>query len=100
MKIQKMLLLLSLTLSVSTLSPRAFAEGKPSQNPDALAIDQACVADAQTAGCGSEQVGTGLLKCIHAYKRGHRKEFKVSDGCKAAMEKARADRKAKKGAGK
>lgn len=74
----------------------AFAEGKASQNPDALAIDQACTAEAQTAGCGSEQVGTGLLKCIGAYKKANKKNFKISDGCKAAMQKARADRKTKK----
>ncbi|MGZ3703582.1 MAG: hypothetical protein ACXWSD_17625, partial [Bdellovibrionota bacterium] len=56
----------------------------------------ACTAEAQTAGCGSEQVGTGLLKCIHAYKKAHKKDFKLSDGCKAALQKEHADMKAKK----
>lgn len=92
MKIQGMLLALALTAFASN----AFADGKASQNPDALAIDSACSADGQTAGCGSEQVGTGLLKCIHAYKKAHKKDFKISDSCKAAMQKAHADRKAKK----
>jgi hypothetical protein len=70
----------------------AFARGKASQKPDAQAIDQACAGDAGTAGCGSDQVGTGLLRCLRAYKKSH-KDFKFSDGCKAAMKKARRDRK-------
>jgi hypothetical protein len=79
----------------SILSLSAFAEGKAAQGADAQAIDSACTADAGTAGCGSEQVGTGLLKCLHAYKKAHH-DFKFSDACKASMEKAHADHKAKK----
>ena len=85
---------LALTLGAFLL-PNAFAEGKASQKPDALAIDSACTADAATAGCSAEQVGTGLMKCIHAYKKAHKKDFKVSDGCHAAMKKMHADKKAK-----
>ena len=59
---------------------------------DKVAVDNACTAEATTAGCGSEKVGTGLLKCIHAYKMAH-KEFKLSDGCKASMKQLRSDRK-------
>jgi hypothetical protein len=69
------------------------AEEHASKNANALAIDAACTAEASTAGCGDKKVGTGLLKCIHAYKREHRKEFKISDGCKDAMKKARSERK-------
>ena len=59
---------------------------------DKIAVDNACTAEASTAGCGNEKVGTGLLKCIHAYKKAH-KEFKLSDGCKASMKQLRSDRK-------
>jgi cytochrome c2 len=80
---------------VFTLPLAAFAEGKAATGTDAVAIDQACTAEAQTAGCGAEQVGTGLLKCLGAYKKAHH-DFKFSDGCKAAIQKARQDRKAKR----
>jgi hypothetical protein len=62
---------------------------------DNQTIDSACSGDAQTAGCGSEVVGKGLLKCLHAYKKAH-KDFKLSDGCKAAMKQRHADKKAGK----
>lgn len=65
------------------------------KGPDAQAIDSACSADAATAGCGSEKVGTGLLRCLHTYKRGHA-DFKFSDTCKNAMLKARQDRRNRK----
>jgi hypothetical protein len=62
---------------------------------DKAAVNSACTAESTTAGCGSEQVGTGLLKCIHAYKKAN-KGFKVSDGCKTAMKQMHADKKARK----
>ena len=62
---------------------------------DREAINNACTSEATTAGCGSEKVGTGLLKCIHAYKQAHKKDFKVSDGCKSAMQKLHADKTTK-----
>ena len=67
-----------------------------SKKPDAVAVDSACTQEAQTANCGSEKVGTGLLKCIHAYKKEHKKDFKISDGCKVALKTLRDDRKAEK----
>jgi len=73
----------------------SFSQAKENTSPDAEAVDSACTADAATAGCGSEKVGTGLLKCMHAYKKAH-KDFKFSDGCKSAMQKMRADKKAGK----
>ena len=85
-----------IALALCSLSLPAFADGKASTAPDAQAVDSACSAEAQTAGCGSEQVGSGLLKCIHAYHQAHKKDFKLSPGCKAAMGKERADWKAKK----
>ena len=61
---------------------------------DAQAVDAACSQDAATAGCGSEKVGTGLLKCLHGYKKAHH-AFKFSDGCKSAMKTMHHDKKAK-----
>ena len=82
-------------LAFVCFSSAAFAEGKEAMGADAQAIDAACSTDVATAGCGSEKVGTGLMKCLHAYKKAH-DDFKFSDGCHGAMEKAHADRKAKK----
>ena len=65
------------------------------KSADAQAVDAACSQEATTAGCGTEKVGTGLLKCLHAYKKEH-KDFKFSDGCKSAMKTMHADRKAHK----
>jgi len=81
-------------LALTVISLPAFADGKAAQGADAQAIDAACTSDAATAGCGSEQVGTGLMKCLHAYKKAHH-EFKFSDSCKASLQKAHADHKAK-----
>jgi hypothetical protein len=81
-------------LALLCFSSNAFADGKVAQGADAQAIDAACTTDAATAGCGSEQVGTGLLKCLHAYKKAHH-DFKFSDSCRAATKKAQADHKAK-----
>jgi hypothetical protein len=67
-----------------------------SKKPDALAVDLACTQEAQTASCGNQKVRTGLLKCIHAYKKEHKKDFKISDGCKSALKTLREDRKEEK----
>lgn len=53
-------------------------------------VDQACAAEAATAGCGNEQVGSGLLKCIRTYKRAHA-DFKPSQSCGGAMRGLIAD---------
>ncbi|MEI8347850.1 MAG: hypothetical protein WCG27_10305, partial [Pseudomonadota bacterium] len=68
---------------------------KISTSPDAIAVDQACSADGATAGCAGKQLSTGLLKCIIDYKKGHQ-DFKLSDGCRAAVKKMHEDRKARK----
>jgi hypothetical protein len=83
------------SLALLLASTAAFADGKASTSPDAQSVDQACAADGQTAGCGGEQVGTGLMKCIHAYHKAH-KDFKPSAACHAAMQKLHQDAKAKK----
>jgi hypothetical protein len=77
------------------VSSISFAQAKENKSADAQAVDTACTQEATTASCGNEKVGTGLLKCIHAYKKAN-KDFKISDGCKAAMKTLRADKKAAK----
>lgn len=62
---------------------------------DNQGINSACSSDAQTAGCGGEVVGKGLLRCLHAYKK-KTPAFKFSDPCKAAMKQRRSDKKAGK----
>jgi len=87
---------LALTLiTLTTLSQTAFA-ADATLKADRQAIDSACTQEAQTAGCGNEVVGKGLLKCIHAYKQKNQKTFTISSGCKTAMAQLRADKKAGK----
>lgn len=71
-------------------------EGHDMKAADAQAINDACKADASTAGCDSEVVGKGLLKCLWTYKKEHKKDFKFTDACKDAMHKMHADRKGDK----
>lgn len=90
-KISK-LFLIGAFLSVSTL---AYAVDE-TLKADRDAVNAACASESATAGCGSDKVGTGLLKCIFAYKKANRKAFKISDGCKEAMKKLHTDKQAKK----
>jgi cytochrome c2 len=62
---------------------------------DNEAINTACSTDSSTAGCGDQKVGTGLLKCLHAYKKSHN-DFKFSDACKDAMKQRHHDKKDRK----
>lgn len=82
-----------LVFAFSLVTFSAFAQ--EGVKADREAVNAACSTDAQTAGCGSEVVGKGLLKCLHNYKKEH-KEFKFSESCKSSMKKLRSDRKAKK----
>ena len=70
--------------AVFLLSLYSMAFAGENKTPDAQAIDAACTQDAATASCGTEKVGTGLLKCLHAYKKAH-SDFKISAPCSAAM---------------
>lgn len=81
-----------LLLATLGLAQNTSADGtnKTDKHADASAVNQACSAEAQTAGCGSETVGKGLLKCIHAYKKAH-SDFKLSPGCRSAMQQLRED---------
>ena len=73
----------------------AYAAPDATIQADNQAINSACTADAQAANCGSEAVGTGLLKCIHAYKKAN-PTYKISPSCKAAMKQRHADKAAGK----
>ena len=84
--------LVALTLLAASAVAFAADGGKQS---DKAAIDAACSADAQTAGCGGETVGKGLLKCLAAHKKSN-KDFKVSDACRAAIKQGHEDRAEKK----
>jgi hypothetical protein len=84
----------ALLIAVMAAGSSAYA-ADPAMKADNDAINTACAAEAQTASCGADKVGTGLLKCLHAYKKAN-KDFKFSDGCKAAMEKRHDDKKAGK----
>lgn len=88
----------TLLAAIVLLSVSSVIAGE-SKQPDAQAVDSACTQESKTASCGNEKVGTGLLKCIHTYKKEH-KDFKIGDGCKAALKTLREDAKAKKAAKK
>lgn len=64
----------------------------PQLKTDREAVNNACSAESKSASCSDEKVGTGLLKCIHKYHQEH-KDFKLSDGCKSAIEKLKEDKK-------
>ena len=70
------------------------AEGE-AKAPEAQAVNAACAQDSAKAGCGNEKVGTGLLKCLKAYKQAN-KEYKFSEECKSAMKTMRSAVQAKK----
>ncbi len=82
--------ILVLILSTFTMS-QVFAAGEQ-VIADKESVNASCSTDAQTAGCGNEKVGYGLLKCLHEYKKSH-KDFKFSEGCKTSMTKLKTDRK-------
>lgn len=86
----------AILLTIAMAASFSFAQAQDAtMKADAQNIDTACSADAATAGCGNEKVGTGMMKCMHAYKKAH-SDFKFSDGCKAAMKQMHADKKAGK----
>ena len=85
---------LALIIAMSFQSA-VFAAPSDQVKADAGQIDTACAQDAKTAGCGSDQVGSGLLKCMAAYKKAN-KSFKYSASCRSAMKQMHVDRKANK----
>jgi hypothetical protein len=89
-----MKILLISALFATTISVAHSAE---SQTSEAQAVNSACSQESMAANCGSEKVGSGLIKCIRAYKREH-KEFKLSESCKSSMKKLKTTHSAKNAA--
>jgi len=58
-------------------------------------IKKACAAEIATSGCGDKDLGQGLLRCLHAYKKEH-KDMVISDSCKNQRKEIREKRQAKK----
>ncbi len=85
----------SLMIAALVASMFSVSHAKEQTSADAVAVNSACSQDAVTAKCDNEKVGTGLLKCLHAYKKAN-PTYKFADSCKSAMHTLRADRKAKK----
>ena len=77
------------------MSFAAVSQAGESKSADAQAVNTACAQDGVTAGCGDKKVGTGLLRCLAAYKKAH-KDFKFSESCKNAKKTLRADKQQKK----
>ena len=82
---------LMIAVMASFFAFTAFAENAELK-PDKEAVNSACAEESKTAGCGDAVVGKGLLKCIHDYKKAHKKEFKISDTCKESMRKLKSHR--------
>jgi hypothetical protein len=56
---------------------------------------KACAAEIAASGCGDKDLGKGLLKCLHAYKKEH-KDMEFSESCKSERKELREERQAKK----
>lgn len=93
----------ALAIIVIASSVFAFAnEGHKAEHKAKAAINTACTADAEKAGCADKEVGSGLLKCLHAYKKAN-KDFQISESCKSSTKSLRDEKKewkAKKAAAK
>ena len=86
MKIKYLVTFLAALSSSVAFANEPAKQADPAKQAANAAISAACAADGKAAGCGDKQVGTGLLRCIHDYKQAH-KDFTVSAGCKAEVEK-------------
>ncbi len=67
-------------------------EHKAQMEAQRNAVESACSAEATATGCAGKEVGKGLLKCMHEYKKAN-KDFKFSDGCKEATKDLKHERK-------
>lgn len=75
-------------LLVSFFSGAAVADTAASA--DIQAVNSACRADAEMAGCGQELVGQGMLKCLGSYKKAHQ-DLKFSPACRSALKQMKAE---------
>ena len=72
--------------------PGKKAEMKAKVAEHKAAVEQACASDAEKAGCSGKEIGSGLMKCIHAYKKAN-KGFELSESCKASAKSLRDEKK-------
>lgn len=79
---------------VLVASVSSFAKGEQRAAKDAE-IKKACAAEIAASGCGDKDLGKGLLKCLHAYKKEH-KDMVISESCKNGRKELREARQAKK----
>ena len=82
-------------ISALVMTKASVSQAKESKSPEAQAINTACAADAVTAKCDGEKVGTGLLKCLHTYKKAN-PTTTYSTGCVDAMKAGHKARRASK----
>jgi len=85
---KKILVVLSILLS-------SMAHSQVAKMASAQAINTVCTQEAETAKCGNDKVGSGLLNCLHDYKKAN-KDFVITDSCEASLKQLRRDVKAKK----
>lgn len=86
---------MKLVLLALILSTFSLAQAAESQMASAQAINTVCTEEAETAKCGNDKVGTGLITCLRNYKKAN-KNFKITDSCEASLKQLRRDVKAKK----
>jgi hypothetical protein len=82
-------------VTVLMISNFSTAYSVENQMASAQATNTSCTQESETAKCGNDKVGTGLLECFNTYKKTH-KDFKITDVCEASLKQFRRDVKAKK----
>lgn len=60
---------------------------------DKQVVETACAQDTKTADCLNKKVGSGLMRCLRAYKTAN-PSYKLSNECKRALVNLRLDFKA------
>jgi len=84
-----------LTIAFMMTVSMAYTASAAVSPADDQSVNAACAADAATSGCSGQQASHGLVKCMQTYRKAN-SSFAFSTGCKAAMIKRDADRKASK----
>lgn len=104
------ILVLSLALGTYAFADQAMKDQMQAARAEENAkVKAACSAEIAASGC-TEDLGKGLMKCVHEYHQAH-KDMKVSEGCHSVVKdtrevrherrehrkEMRAERKASKG---
>jgi cytochrome c2 len=87
---------ISIALALLLLSAQSVIAATATIKTDRNSVDAACSSEGQIAKCGNDVVGPLLFKCIQDHKAANEKIFKISTGCKSAIDKLQADKKAQK----